>query len=309
MVATAIGGSTSHVSLVGYLGEMIARLGDAPGLNRLIADLKADKGESAFLELEAAYAFALAGHAVRFPAEGDRKSPDIMATIAETEIAIECKRLRLEAWEGWEDALTMALMSAVPSMKGERQISVNVALNTRLTHVCVGENEPELNKAFSDAIVREIAAVVTDAVSINELPLELEIPDLAMIRVTYRDQGELGSISGMERTSAPITRRILQNGIIRACEQLPVDTPGVVVVYSNLLPDGRFFQLFFDAACRAQQERFSCVVAVLLCSMQTIARASTPIILGNPYSRFPAIREQVIKVLAANFGGVSVDPR
>lgn len=302
-----IGGSTSALGLITYLGKMIQALEASDGLGRVIADLKGDKGESALLELEAAYAFASAGYQVRFPREGGGKSPDVMVTFGDTNLAIECKRLRSEAWEDWEDSVTSQLIRALPSLKGDRQISAQVTLNPRLTQVCMdGSKEPELNKAFLDVIVKKIVGTVTDAISQNNIPFELDINELASVRVAYRDDGEYGSVSGMERVSPPITRRIFQNGIIRACEQLPDGIPGIIVVYSKVLPEPQFFRVFFDAACQAHPERFSNVVAVVLCSMQTIFRAVSPTIIPNSHARSPASREKALDVLISQFGGTLI---
>lgn len=302
-----IGGSTSALSFIVYLGTMLRTLEASDGIGRIIADLKGDKSESVLLELEAAHSFANAGYKVHFPCEGGSKSPDVMVAFGDTSLAIECKRLQDEAWEEWEDALTRQLVRALPWMKGDRQISVQLALNTRLTQVCVnGDKEPELNKAFLDAIVLKIVSTITDAVMHNDIPLKLGINELASVRVAYRDEGEYGSVSGMERASPPITRRIFQNGIIRACEQLPNGTPGVVVVYSKVLPEPQFFKVFFDAACQAQPERFSGVVAVALCPMQTIFRETAPTVFLNKHTFFHEAHEKVCDVLTHQFGGVLV---
>lgn len=302
-----IGGSTSALGFIVYLGKMLHALEASDGVERTIADLKGDKSESALLELEAAYAFADAGYQVQFPSEGRDKSPDVMVAFGDSRLAIECKRLQSEAWEDWEDALTSQLISALPWTKGDRQISVQVALNRRLTQVCMnGDKEPELNRAFLDAIVHKTVSTVADAISRNDVPFELSINELASVRVVYRDDGEFGSVSGMERASPPITRRILQNGVIRACEQLPNGIPGIAVVYSRVLPDAQFFKMFFDAACQAQPERFSVVIAVVLCPMQTIFRATPPTVFTNKHTRFHGASERALDVLTSRFGGILV---
>lgn len=287
---------------------MLRALEASDGIGRIIADLKGKKSESALLELEAAYAFSGAGYQVQFPFEGESKSYDVMVTLGDTSLAIECKRLQSEAWEVWEDNLTRQLIGALPWKKNEKQISVQVALNNRLTQVCMnGDKEPELNKVFLDAIVQKIVNTVSDAVPRNKIPLELSINELASVRVAYRDDGEFGGVSGMERSSPPITRRILQNGVIRACDQLPHGTPGIVVVYSMVLPEPKFFEVFFDAACQAQPERFSKVVAVVLCPMNTIFLATAPTVFPNKYTRFKEPREKALGVLTSQFRGTLVD--
>lgn len=302
-----IGGSTNALRFIVYLGKMLRALEHADGIGRAIGDLRGEKSESALLELESAYAFVNAGYQVQFPCEGRRKSPDVVVAVGDASLAIECKRLRDEAWEDWEDALTTQLIEALPWMKGDRQISVQVSLNRRLTQVCVSEDkEPELNKAFLDAIVRKIVSTVTDSIARTDIPFELDINELASVRILYRDDGEFRSVSGMERASPPITRRIVQNGIIRACEQIPNGTPGIVVVYSQVLPDPKFFKVFFDATCQVQPERFSGIVAVALCPMQTIFRATAPTIFPNKHTRFPGLREKALDVLTSQFGGALV---
>lgn len=301
-----IGGSTSALVFVTELGKMLHTLEASSGLKRIIDDLKGDKGESALLELEAAYAFAKAGYQVQFPREQKDKSYDVLVVFGDTNLAIECKRLRREEWEEWEYCLTRQLIAASPWMKDNRQISVQVALNTRLTQVRMNNKEPELNKIFQEAIVHKIVSAVTEAIPRNDIPFELDINELALVRVTYREEGEYGSVSGMERVSPPITRRIFQNGIIRACEQLPNGTPGVVVVYSEVLPEPQFFKLFFDAACQTQPERFSGIIAVVLCSMQTIFRMSAPTIFPNRHSPFQTCLDKTLDVLTSHFGGVVI---
>jgi len=302
-----IGGSTSALGFIVYLGRMLRTLEASDGIDRIVTDLKENKSESALLELEAAYAFADAGYQIQFPYEGGTKSPDVMVTSGDTCMAIECKRLQSEAWEDWEHDLTSRLIGALPWTKGDRQISVQVTLNRRLTQVCVsGDKEPALNKAFADAIVHNIVTTITNEIGRNDIPIERDISELASVRIAYRDDGEFGSVLGMERASPPITRRILQNGVIRACEQIPYETPGVVVVYSKVLPESHFFKVFFDAACKAQPERFSRVVAVALCPMQTIFRSVAPTVFPNKHTRFQDSREMALEVLTSQFGGLLV---
>lgn len=299
-----IGGSTMALRFIVYLGKMLQLLESAEGLGRIVADLKGDKGDSALLELEAAYSFAKAGYQVRFPSEQAIKSPDVLVTSSTMNFAIECKRLRSEAWERWENNLTNRIIRDLPKMKGDQQISVQVMLNPRLTQVCMSqEKEPALNNAFLDTVAEQILSSIIDAVAHIDVPFELDIPELALVTVARRENGEYGSVQGMERASPPITRRIFQNGIFRACEQLPNEIPGIIFVYSQALPAARFFKLFFDTACRSQPERFSGIVAVVLCPMQTIFRTTAPNILINRDTRFQTSIDKCLAVLSSKFGG------
>lgn len=305
--ALCISRSTSALNLVAYLGEMFRTVQESPGFGRVVTDLKQDKSESALLELESAYAFATAGYSVRFPPEGSTKSADVIIELDRVDLAIECKRLRTEAWEHWEDLLTNSLIAALPWTKDGQQICVEVAMNPRLSHIRMTDDEQELNRLFLGAIVDEIAGSTREAVSGDQFPVEVVVPEVAVIRVASRDEG-FGSISGMERSSAAGTRRILQNGVLRACQQLPPNTPGVAVIYSKTLPDKAFFKLFFEAACQGQRDRFSNLTCVLLCSLGTIAHASPPTILANPHTNFPHERDLAVGILKKTFGGLIDDP-
>ena len=303
-----IGGSTSALSFIADLGKMIGTLELSNGLKQKITDLKGDKGDSAYLELEAAHVFADAGFQVEFPREGGQKSPDILVKFGDTPLAVECKRLRDEIWESWEEDLTRQLIFAVSSLQSDRQISVQVALNTRLTEVRVSEDkESELNTAFLQVIVRTIVAAVADTLTKNTPPFEFTLHELATVRVAYRDQGEYGSVTGMERGSPALFRRVFQNGFLRGCEQLPQGMPGMVIIYSKIAPSPQFFTTFFDAACEAQKERFSNVVAVVIGSRQTIFQSTAPIIYANRTTSYPHVERKIVQLFKTKFGGIVPD--
>ena len=303
-----IGGSTGALSFIADLGKMIGALELSKGMNQKIADLKGDKSESAYLELEAAHVFADSGFQVEFPGEGGEKSPDILVKFTDTPLAIECKRLRDEIWESWEEDLTRQLIFELSSLKCDRELSAQVALNTRLTELRVSEEkESELNTAFLEAIVRTIGTTVADTLTTNTPPFEFSIPEIATVRVTYRDQGEYGSVTGMERGSPAIFRRVFQNGFLRACAQLPQRMPGVVVIYSKIAPSTQFFSTFFDAACEAQKERFSNVVAVVIGSRQTLFHSTAPVIYANRSTLYPSVQKKIIQLFESKFKAVVPD--
>jgi len=302
-----IGGTMSALQFVVYLAEMLQALESAEGLARVVAALKGEKSESAFLEVEAAYAFALADYSVQFPAEGGKKSADVLVELGEVNLAIECKRLQPEAWEKWEDDLTKDLIRALPGWCTEQNLSVSVALNTRLTQVCMSDSKnPELNEAFRRAIVQVIDNAVSDALAKGDIPVEFYVNEVAHVRVASQTKDELGQVCGMEPGSPAVTRRILQNGVIRACEQLPVGAAGVVFVYSKLLPEPQFFRTFFDAVCAAKRDALSQLVAVVLCPLQTTFHRASPIIFSNAQTRFPTCRPKILDVLTSKFGGTVI---
>ena len=303
-----IGESTGAIEFVIYLGQMIQALSDAVGFQRLLSDLKGSKSESALLECEAAFAFADAGFKVQFPAEGESKTPDVLVDFDDAILAVECKRLRDEVWEDWEFKLTNRIISSLPADKDGKKVSANVALNTKLTQVFMSDRiGVDLNDAFLEAIVGEVSTKITHAVTNREIPFDINIGELASARIQYRGEGDYGSVSGMPRASPPITRRILQNGVMRASLQIPEDTPGIVFIYCKILPDAQFFKLFFDAACRAKFEPLRKIMSVVLCPLQTIFRHETPLVFLNESTTFEECRNNSLIVLRENFGCELVD--
>lgn len=114
----------------------------------------------------------------------------------------------------------------------EKKISANVALNTKLTQVFMSDRiGADLNHAFLEAIVGEVSTKITHTVLNKEIPFDINIGELASARVQYEGEGDYGSVSGMPRASPPITRRILQNGVMRASLQIPEGTPGIVFIW------------------------------------------------------------------------------
>lgn len=300
-----IGGMRSAYNTIVNLGAMVSVLETSDGFDTKIKALKSEKQDSTYLEVEAAHVFAKAGHAVRFPREGDVRSPDVLAIFPDATLAIECKRLRSEIWEQWEDELTFRVLDAMPKIQGDQAIDVHVRLNPRLTEIRLSEDkEAHLNAVFLDAIVRQLEHLVCSAIAEHEPPFEIDIHELAHVQVTLREPKGGSSVTGVSRESPALFRRVFQNGVLRGCEQLPNEMPGIVIVYSAAPPGPAFFKCFFEAACKAQQDRFSKLVAVMVCSMQTIFQRSTPILYLNPYTSFERFGDRIKKILSDGFAAV-----
>ncbi len=281
-----IGGTLMASRFLSSLGEMFLTLEASAGFRQKTEDLRGDKGESAYLELEAARAFARAGYAITFPPEGKNKTPDILVERNGLQIAVECKRLRDEIWESWEEQLTSELLHALPDTKDGKPLTIHVALSPRLTEIRLNEKESSLNEAFLQTILGEIDIALKRSIAEHTPSFTMQLSELATVEVLFRTPNQYSSVTGVERTSPAIFRRVFQNGVLRALEQLPTNIPSAVVVYSKYEPSPQFFRLFFDAACKTQPERFSSLTAVVLCTVSTVFRSSAPYIFPNKYSTF-----------------------
>jgi hypothetical protein len=132
----------------------------------------------------------------------------------------------------------------------------------------------------------------------------VEIGEFGSVMIDRKKDGIYSSINGVERGSPSIFRKILQNGFLRANEQLPQDLPGVAVIYSKHVPDQHFFDVLFQAACISNQEKYGHVVGVMLCPMQTILKRRAPIFFSNRSTRYREALEAVANVLNDGFGAV-----
>lgn len=303
-----IGGSTSAARFVSYLGQILNDLGRYAGIEQKIGDLKGEKSDSAFFELEVAHAFHENGFSLEFPREGGSKSPDILTTKGNLSFAVECKRLQSEIWENWETELTQKLFPAMSRSRDGKDLAVQIALNPRLTEVRLGDdNDALINAAFIEAIIEDVTASIDEVIVSHEPPIRFSVHELADITISHRDGDVTSSLHSMERTSPSLFRRIFQNGVLRAQQQLPAEVPGVICVYSKFVPHPQFTKLFLDAAYTCSDPRFSNVVAIMICSLQTIFQRARPFIYPNAGTPHIETRDAVLSTLKKSFGAIELN--
>jgi hypothetical protein len=294
--------STFALEFIASFGARLERLKDALNLQRPLRALRESDGESAFLELEAAVAFAQCGFEVSFPKEGASKTPDLLAARDGQVISVECKRLGDEQWEDWESVLMRNLSRSLPSEYNGQDIVAQVALNPRLSEVRLGSEEySAINDAISSAITLTILSAVNSALAKNQLPCEYVINDIARFRIEPKQPELYGGVSGMERSAPSIFRRIFQNGVFRALEQLPVNQPGVIVLFSKHAPSAAFFRLLFDAAANADRPRFDNLVGILVCTLQTWFERPPPTLYMNSFTVHSQAAKHINETLMKTF--------
>lgn len=297
--------STRALDFLASLGHILQSLSHATGLNQKLNDLRGEKSHSAYFEIETASVFSEAGHSVSFPKEGGEKSPDIVVHFDDVSFAVECKRLQNEKWEEWESQLMRRVANMEMTLNRPEEVTVNIELNQMLTHILM-EKETDLNSAFLEAIGGTILRELELALSESNRPTERNAGEFATIKVATKVAGTYSGTSGMGRHSPALFRRIFQNGVLRACAQLPTDGPGVAVIYAKQLPNAHFFRTLFGSACSAQPERFGHVAAVLLCPMQTMFQKQQPHLHLNPSCRFSNDAHNGVQLLRTGFGALHI---
>ncbi len=295
--------STAALEFIAGFGARLERLEGATNLQRPLNVMRETYGDSALFELEGADAFVESGFNVSFPYEGSVKTPDVMAEKDGQTVFVECKRLGDEQWEDWESAVMHEITRGLPQQHKGEEIVVEVALNRRLSEVRFGgPTDQVVNVAISAAIKDSIFTNILQALAEKDPPFEFLIPDIAEVRIWPKAEDLYGGVSGMERSVPGMFRRIFQNGVFRALEQLPKGRPGAVMVFSKYAPPPGFFRLLFDAATRSDRERFQDLTAVMVCTLQTWFERPRPWLFHNHHTRHTAARSMVIETLEKGFG-------
>jgi hypothetical protein len=181
------------------------------------------------------------------------------------------KRLGDEEWEDWEGDLMRRLSFSLPHSHDGQELAIRVALNPRLSEIRFGSGDkaPLVNEAIFDTIVETVLDAIREALSDGRLPVKISILEVAEIYIAKQEPERFGGVSGMERSVPNTFRRMFQNGIFRALKQLPKGSAGAIVIYSKHMPPTEFFRLFYDAATKADPDRFKDLAGVLVCTLNT----------------------------------------
>ena len=247
-------------------GRTLKLLEGAGGLSGKIADLKTEKSQSAYFELQIGARFAASGYQIGFVSESKiAKRHDIDANSNEHSFAIECKRLEQMAWERWGHELMVGLSDLISAPNIPPGLQVQIELHPDLSILRM-EGEEE---AFTEAIVQGLKDELTRQVDkLIEQPGEVLIPGIALVRVIPSESDGHGSLSGFPPSPHGKMRQILQNGMLRALKQLPSDRPGVIAIFCDFPPMPELLRLVFDSGIAADKQRFSTLAAVVLFPMQ-----------------------------------------
>ena len=292
VLANLIGHNAGALGVLFNLGAMVRRAQGMPGFSCLLQRLRGEESESAYFELEMAGIFLEKGMAVEFPHPGPQKTPDVIARCPDTNIEIECKRLRTEAWALWESDLTGTIVSEVGHITHRDDFDLQIDLDERITDIRVDDdNYPRVNEAILRGIVTTIKKTVSERLQRRELPVEFAVPGLMRGRALPKGSPGGSYVRGAIISRMAKLRRILTNGVLRGISQLSGTVPGVLCIYSDFLPEPALARTILDAltieSAADLQTQFTPMSALLLFPMQTLFERNPPLLLENKQARFP----------------------
>lgn len=252
------------------LGTSLHRLRECIGVPAKIRDLKQGaKASSVLFEIETAASFAEHGLAVRFPAETDARSPDIVVTTSDGEVAVECKRLEEQATDKW----TSELLGLVMLHSDRFGLAIELAPDLSFLRKSRPEN---WNGAIARALANEIQAAVSAALNASPPPERVSVPGVAEIRLFEGMAGQ-GSVSGGPLSPAADMRRLIEHAWDASC-QCPQGMPGVLVMQCRVPPGRSLAQAALRAAVEAAPPDACADRIAALAIMPAIAVGP----LGNP---------------------------
>jgi len=97
-------------------------------------------------------------------------------------------------------------------------------------------------------------------------------------------------------------RRILQNGLFRAIEQLQGGHPGIAVIYTDHAPDPGLARAVFDAITRVRRESYRNLLAMIILPIVDRARGGQHLLLSNVNSDFVDRRSRALDALKEGLG-------
>ena len=286
-----IGHNAMALGALFHLGFMCKRARSTQGFSSIVKRLRESDSDSAFFELEMGDIFLEKEIQVDFPRPGAQKTPDIIAHCSDIKIEIECKRLRTEAWNYWENNLTTMIMSVVSEIADRDGIELQIELNDRITDICFDDEKyPGFNEAISRGIVDKIKNTVVKKLEGQKLPVEFTVSGLMVGQALCKGDPGGTYVRGAAISNIAKLRRIITNGMFRGLPQLSGKVPGVLCIYSDYLPEPELVRVILDSltidSSKSVQSQFSPMSALLLFPRQTIFERNPPLLFENKNALF-----------------------
>ena len=270
-----------------WLGRIATAVSRIPTVAGRLRELIGPKVRSTLFELEVASWLVEMGWDVEFlKPTNDKKTPDMKVRMRDMQSWIECKRFELDQWENWASELTHEIIRQVHERGGSQLPSFDIVFESRLSDL--NWNDERIRRG----IIQEIAARICDevvAVFDRPSPTSTHIPGIGEIRVrSERDRTQRG-IGGLHVSPQGTMRRIVQNGILEAAQQLQEHGQGGVVLYSDITPPKELVQVVLEGLNRADESLLRSVGLVVIPG----SLGAAPVIWKNPSAGQDAACEQL----------------
>jgi hypothetical protein len=282
------------------IGRDLIEVTGCPGYHRLVERLRtASDYTAACSELGIGALLHRKGYGISFsPRVLPSKVPDLLATKAAEEVCIEVKIVGESQRDQLISDLMQELSFALATLHD--RFRYRICLAHDLPHIFgpdVKENV-RLIKAFVDRIVRR----VQQAITLSELPCEIEIEGVALLQLSASGR-EGSSIESPEISEKNELRRLMRNAFLDAVDQLPAHTPGVVIVGLRFLPSTQLTAMVFRTLFDGEKEKYGHIAAVLLAPQFLLGQARrVGLEIDNPWARTGYLSLPIRSVLSELLG-------
>ena len=202
-------------------------------------------------------------------------------TKGELQSWVECKKFESEQWEEWATELTHEIIRRVHEGGKSQLPSFDVLYEPRLSDLTWQD------KCIRRGILEEIAVRISDGITLafSTMPARsVEIRGIAEIRVREDRDSTQRNLGGIRISPQAKMRRITQNGILEAAQQLN-DGAGAVVLSSDFTPPHELVDVVLGGINRADVQLLRNVGVVAIPE----SLGAPPVIWRNPESsRDPA---------------------
>lgn len=279
-----------------WLGRIAVAVSGLASVHRPMRDLSGQKTRATLLEMEVASWFVEQGWEVEFlkPAS-DRRTPDLGISRGGVLAAVECKRFEAEKWEDWAAELSDLLMRKIRDCSVPGTPSFEVLLEPRLSDIAAGE--PAVRSGVLEELAIRLEAAVREALG-STPPRHVQVHGIGYVHLRPdRNTGQLG-IGGIEISPQAKMRRIVQNGILEAAQQLEGFAPGAVLIRSDFAPPRPLVETVLRGINRGDDGALRSIGVVVIVG----STRDLPVIWMNPSHAGSSVARDVAATFAAALG-------
>lgn len=273
------------------LARTISALSGAQGLARKLNDLIGERTHATLFELQIAELLGGDGWALEFPPESTSPTPDIVASKAGRIVAIECKKLGEELWEEWARQLGIEALRAATGFHMRQDRAVDIEFDQRLSELLTSDEDA--SRGLLDEILSRVSGAAASLLEQETVPAEVDIACIASIAVSPRREGHAGSAGGIEISEHRKTRRIIQNGVLRALPQLDRYENSLVAVFSENIPRASLFDVAMSGYMRGKARQFPNLAAVLVVSHSATYEFRPPFLWTHPSPKDAGLLQEI----------------
>lgn len=283
------------------LAERLKRLEGTRGFSAVLDNLRGrQESDAADMELQLAYYFAQEGYQVDFPIAKSKKgkTPDIRLTKGLSNLAVECKRLRLGEDAAWLSSVLSHVSSQLMNLAEVNELWFEFSFSDKVLHrILESRKGGECAEDVAITIVKRISDEIKTAVTRAQWPLWLLVSNCGE-GFFYKAKSKDSKINIPGLPDSLVFRRMLKNAISRATEQLRNEnSPGLIAVHARDIPSEDCLVRYLNRFLFSAQESAH-VLAILILPWQGWFHHNRPHLIVNRNSLYRWDDSGVAAVLA-----------